>query len=112
MEFLRPSVMDKSHSTLYSISTKSMASSSDSNNNDDDGADSGQCNGTGTGSESMPDRDDRDDDTSSDLSYNECDITLMDDDMPDAKNEAEVMFFQVVEMLRFEEVRQHLCFVI
>lgn len=85
-----------------------MESNSDSNNNDDDGEESCQCNGNGTGSESTPEHDDRDDDTSSDLSYNECDITLMDDDMTDAKNEAEMMFFQVVEMLRFEEVCQYI----
>lgn len=90
MQFMRQPI-EKSHSTLYSTSTKSMVSTSDSNNNDDD-EDAGVS----------LDRSAADDD-SSELSYNECDITLMDDDMCDAKNEAELMFFQVVEMLRYEQ---------
>lgn len=121
MLFVRSRNINKSHSTLCSMSSKSRVSSScDSNNNDDDdGADSGQCNGNATESESTSsdrranDRrhsekstgDDIVDDSSSDLSYNECDITLIDDEeMCDAKNEAELMFFQVVETLRSEEV--------
>lgn len=45
-------------------------------------------------------------DTDSELSYNECDITLVDDvEMikTDPKNEAEMMFRQVMEVLRFEQ---------
>ncbi len=45
-------------------------------------------------------------DTESELSYNECDITLVDDmEMikMDPKNEAEMMFQQVMEVLRFEQ---------
>lgn len=50
-------------------------------------------------------------DAASDLSYSKSernswctpDVTLIDDDMCDAKNEAEFMFFQVVEMLRCEQ---------
>lgn len=98
--------MDKSHSTLFSISTRSMASGSDSNDNnedEDDGSDSGRCNG----SETRPGLAEYNGDSTSEISYNECDITLMDEDMHEAKNEAELMFFQVVEMLRFEEVCQY-----
>lgn len=117
MEFMRapqPSI-DKSHSTLYSMSTNTMVSggssnsgstrtqttlTSDSNNNvddEDDGIESlnrsgGECVNIG------------DVDSESEFSFNECDITLIDDDMCDAKNDGEIMFLQVVEMLRFEEV--------
>ncbi len=66
--------MEKSQSTLYtSTSTKSMVSD--------------------------------DVDSDSDMSLNECDMTLVADDdyILDPKNEAEIMFYQVVEMLRFEE---------
>lgn len=45
-------------------------------------------------------------DSDSDLSYNECDMTLVDDDditKCDPTNEAEMMFLQVVEMLRYEQ---------
>lgn len=130
MQFLSPIV--KSQSTLYSVSTKSFNTTSDSNTGDDDETDelhlnhrhlhhmkcsstvriidnSDNCNGD-------KHRDNRDqrmfsddcDEDDSDLSYNECDITLMDDDLCDAKNEAEIMFFQVVEMLRYE---QEVCFI-
>lgn len=46
-----------------------------------------------------------DDDSDSDLSLNECDMTLVDDHdlVCDPKNEAEMMFYQVVEMLRYEQ---------
>lgn len=108
MQFMRPTI-DKAHSTL-SMSMKSTVSTSDSNNNDDD-VDSGRSAdaptvslGTESGrhsSESSLEL--HQDDSSSDLSYNECDITLIDHDMNDAKNEAELMFFQVVEMLRCEQ---------
>lgn len=51
--------------------------------------------------------DDEDDESDSDLSFNECgDITLLVDDgdmICDPKNEAEMMFLQVVEMLRYEQ---------
>lgn len=49
---------------------------------------------------------DDDDDSDSDISLNECcDMTLVDDDDfgYDPKNEAEMMFLQVVEMLRDEQ---------
>lgn len=105
---MRPTI-DKAHSTL-SMSMKSTISSSDSNNNDDD-VDSGRSADAPTvslgtesgrhGSESSLEL--HRDDSSSDLSYNECDITLIDHEMCDAKNEAEIMFFQVVEMLRCEQ---------
>ena len=79
MQLMSP--IEKSQSTLYSsVSTKSMISSDYHNNCDPDS------------------------DTDSDLSYNECDVTFVDDDScPDAKNEAEMMFFKVVEMLRYEQ---------
>lgn len=149
MQFMSP--MEKSQSTLYSVSTKSTFSSStasDSNTGDDDETDeltdghlqhphqhmhNGhlRCNGNGNRKAAISDRQivlnlksdssfenddnksdvkhlsDDCDDNDSDLSYNECDITLMDDDLCDAKNEAELMFFQVVEILRYE---QEVCF--
>lgn len=79
------SSIEKSQSTLYSISTKSMISS-DYNN---DGAD-------------------KSDDSDSDLSYSEGDVTLMDDDLCDATNEAEKMFRQIVEYLRYEQEVCHI----
>ncbi|KAJ6635999.1 Dystrophin, isoform E [Pseudolycoriella hygida] len=73
MQILSP--IEKSQSTLYTstTSTKSMVS--------------------------------EDVDSDSDMSLNECDMTLVADDdyVLDPKNEAEIMFYQVVEMLRFEE---------
>lgn len=45
-------------------------------------------------------------DTESEFSYNECDITLVDDIdtiKSDPKNEAEMMFLQVMEVLRYEQ---------
>lgn len=66
--------------------------SSDSNNNVND------------------DDDDEHDESSSEFSFNECDITLIDDDdlFCDAKNDGELLYCQVVEMLRFEvEVCAH-----
>lgn len=115
MQFMRPSTIDKAHSTL-SMSMKSTISTSDSNNNDDD-VDSGRSadaptvslcteSGRNDSESSLRSHEDDDndvDDSSSDLSYNECDITLIDHDMCDGKNEAEIMFFQVVEMLRCEQ---------
>lgn len=108
MQFMRPSI-DKSHSML-SMSMKSTASTNDSNNNDDD-VDSGRsadaptvslCTESGRNDgESLLGS--HEDDSSSEFSYNECDITLIDHDMCDSKNEAEIMFFQVVEMLRCEQ---------
>lgn len=75
--------IEKSQSTLYSISTKSMISSSDYNNDCDD--------------------DNNNSDSDADLSYSEGDVTLMDEDASDATNEAEKMFFQIVEILRYEQ---------
>lgn len=98
MQFMRiPVTMDKTQSTLYSVSTNTMISgssgssrtrtvnSSDSNNNVDDD-------------------DENDDGSSSDLSYNECDITLIDDEdiHCEGKTDGELLYCQVVEMLRFE----------
>lgn len=144
MQFMSP--VEKSQSTLYSVSTKSFSTTSDSNTGDDDETDelhssplhrpkcngtagvrtidtnSDSCNGNQYGDsrdkrrfngdcvdEDVKNGDNGNDhhDSDSDLSYNECDITLMDDDLCDAKNEAEMMFFQVVEMLRYE---QEVCF--
>lgn len=98
MQFMRtPVTMDKTQSTLYStVSSNTMISgssgssrtrtvtSSDSNNNVDD--------------------DDENDGSSSDLSYNECDITLIDDEdiHCEGKTDGELLYCQVVEMLRFE----------
>lgn len=88
--------MDQSQSTLYSMSTYLSGStdsgrtrtmeSSDSNNNVNDNDD------------------EHDDDSSSEFSFNECDITLIDDDdiLCDAKTDGELLYCQVVEMLRFE----------
>lgn len=49
--------------------------------------------------------DDDNDSYTDTLSYNECDITLVGDDNLNCvpKNEAEMMFMQVVEILRFEQ---------
>lgn len=77
MQLLSP--IENSHSTLCSTSTtKSVISDLDDNENDD---------------------------SDSDLSLNECDMTLVDDDdlCCAPKNDAEMMFFQVVEILRFEQ---------
>lgn len=81
--------IEKSQSTLYSISTKSMISSCDYNNDCDDDVDDNNC------------------DSDADLSYSEGDVTFMDEDASDATNEAEKMFFQIVEILRYE---QEVCF--
>lgn len=111
-----PATIDKSQSTLCSMSTSTMVSgsstnsgssrtrttaTSDTNNNvddDDDGIESLNrstvcVNGDG-----------ENDGNSSECSYNECDITLIDDDdiFCDAKNDGELLYCQVVEMLRFE----------
>lgn len=116
MRFLRPPVtIDKSQSTLYSMSTSTMVSGSSSSN--------GSTNQTRTTANSdtnnnMDDEDDGieslnrstvcvngdDDGSSSECSYNECDITLIDDDdlFCDAKTDGEMLYCQVVEMLRFE----------
>lgn len=131
MRFLRPPAtpIDKSQTTLYSVSSSTMVSgsgggggsssnrtqttatnSSDSNNNlddEDDGIESlnRSMNGCG-GSGGSDERDtasslDDDDDNGS---YNECDITLIDDDdiLCDAKTDGEMLYCQVVELLRFE----------
>lgn len=47
-------------------------------------------------------------DYDSDYSVNDCDVTLVDaDDMYDPKNEAERMFYEIMEVLRYEqEVRK------
>lgn len=82
MELMSPAI-EKSQTTLYSISTKSMISTSDYTQNDGCYAD--------------------DSDSSDDLSYSEGDVTLMDEDISDATNEAEKMFFQIVEILRDEQ---------
>lgn len=127
MRFLRPPAtpIDKSQTTLYSLSSSTMVSgggsssnrtqttatsSSDSNNNlddEDDGIESlnRSMNGCG-GSGGSGGSDERDMASSSDDdgSYNECDITLIDDDdiLCDAKTDGEMLYCQVVELLRFE----------
>lgn len=132
MRFLRPPAtpIDKSQTTLYSVSSSTMVngngsggstsnrtqttptSSSDSNNNlddEDDGIDSlnRSMNGCGSGSGGSDERDTAsslDDDDDDNGSYNECDITLIDDDdiLCDAKTDGEMLYCQVVELLRFE----------
>ena len=131
MRFLRPSAtpIDKSQATLYSLSSSTMVSggggsgssssrtqttatsSSDSNNNvddDDDGIESlnrsmNGCGGSGGSDERDMASLSSDDDDGGD-SYNECDITLIDDDdsLCDAKTDGEMLYCQVVELLRFE----------
>jgi hypothetical protein len=74
------STVEKSHSTLCSNTSVSAVGSS---NNDYYNSDS-----------------------ESEFSYNECDVTLVDDlenEKHDPKNDAEKMFFQVMEVLRFEQ---------
>lgn len=81
MQLLSP--IENSHSTLCStLSTKSAVIDLNDNDNEND-----------------------DNDSDSDLSLNECDMTLVDDDdlCCAPKNDAEMMFFQVVEILRFEQ---------
>lgn len=83
MKLLSP--IEKSQTTLYNTSTISTNKSLNSGG--------------------MVGEDD-DDDSDSDISLNECcDMTLVDDDDfgYDPKNEAEMMFLQVVEMLRDEQ---------
>ena len=44
------------------------------------------------------------DDDDSDYSVNDCDVTLMDaDDIYNPKNEAERMFYEIMEVLRYEQ---------
>lgn len=113
-----PATIDKSQSTLYSMSTSTMVSgssstnsgssrtqttaTSDSNNNvddEDDGIDS-----LNRSSTVCDNGDEEHDGSSSEYSYNECDITLIDDDdlFCEAKTDGEMLYCQVVEMLRFE----------
>lgn len=111
-----PAVIDKSHTTLYSMSTSTMVSgsssnsgsngtrttaTSDSNNNVDDDDDGIESLNRST---VCVNGDDEHDGSSSECSYNECDITLIDDDdiFCDAKTDGEMLYCQVVEMLRFE----------
>lgn len=129
MRFLRPPAtpIDKSRTTLYSVSSSTMVngsggsssnrtqtpatSSSDSNNNlddEDDGIESlnrsmNGCGGSG-GSDERDTVSSLDDDDDDNGSYNECDITLIDDDdiLCDAKTDGEMLYCQVVELLRFE----------
>lgn len=115
MLFLRsPATIDKPHSTLCSMSTSTMVSSadtsscrtgntitSDSNNNvqdDDDGIESLNR------STICVNEDEQNDESSSEYSYNECDITLIDDDniFCEAKTDGEMLYCEIVEMLRFE----------
>lgn len=102
------SPIEKSHSTLYSISTKSMIS-------DSGGGGDGECGGDYHNSDGNDDYDDDGDavdnrsDTRSvnsdfELTYCEGDVTLMDEDFSgDATNDAEKMFLQIVEILRDEQ---------
>lgn len=102
MHLLSP--MEKSQSTLYSTSTISVNNNSSSTNSGDydrtnniNNVNNNDINNINTNSIS--------DDSDSDLSLNECDVTFVDDDDINCtpKNEAEMMFYQVVEMLRFEQ---------
>lgn len=117
-----PATIDKSQSTLYSMSTSTMVSgsstnsgssrtrttaTSDSNNNVDDEDDGIESLNRSTVCDNG---DDEHDGSSSEYSYNECDITLIDDDdiFCEAKTDGEMLYCQVVEMLRFEvEVGWH-----
>lgn len=117
MRFLRPpATIDKSQSTLCSMSTGTMVSgsssnssshrtqttaTSDSNNNVDDEDDGIESLNRST---VCVNGDDVHDGSSSECSYNECDITLIDDNdmFCDAKTDGEMLYCQVVEMLRFE----------
>lgn len=90
MKLLSP--IEKSHTTLYTSTMSTNKSMISGNVDDDEDEDDG-----GGGSDSS---------SSDGSSLNEClDMTLVDDnDMDyDPKNEAEMMFFQVVEMLRTEQ---------
>lgn len=98
MQFLRSgATMDKSQSTLYSMSTYLSGSTNSSRTRTMDSSDSNN-------NVSDDDDDDEHDESSSEFSFNECDITLIDDDdlFCDAKNDGELLYCQVVEMLRFE----------
>lgn len=90
MKFKSP--MDKSDSTL--CSSNSMISSS---RNSSSQASNGGQNGDHSNIS----------DSDSELEYSECDITLVDDEdmnkSGNPKNEAEQMFLQVMEVLRFEQ---------
>lgn len=117
MRFMRPPVpINKSHTTLCSMSTSTMVSgsstnsgssrtrttvTSDSNNNLDDDDDGIASLNRST---VCVNGDVENDGSSSECSYNECDITLIDDDdiFCEAKTEGEMLYCQVVEMLRFE----------
>lgn len=113
MQFLRPPDIDKSQSTLYSMSTSTMFSgnrtshqtrttaTSDSNNNVDDEDDGIE---PSNGSAVCVDGNSEHDGSSSECSYNERDITLIDDDdiFCEAKTDGEMLYCQIVEMLRFE----------
>lgn len=85
MQLITP--MEKSHSTL--CSTSSMVSSS--NNSGQNGDQSNLSSNIS--------------DTDSELSYTDCDVTLVDDvDYKcDPSNDAEKMLFQVMEVLRYEQ---------
>lgn len=96
MQFMRSgATMDKSQSTLYSMSTYLSGSSNSSRTRTMNSSDSNN---------NVDDDDDDNDESSSEFSFNECDITLIDDDdiLCDAKNDGELLYSQVVEMLRFE----------
>lgn len=105
MKLLSP--IEKSHTTLYTSTMSTNKSRISGNVDDDEDDDDGV--GGGGGSSGIEPSNDSDASSSSDgsSSLNECcDMTLVDDnDMMDydPKNEAEMMFFQVVEMLRNEQ---------
>lgn len=111
-----PATIGKSQTTLYSMSSSTMVSgsscnsgsngtrttaTSDSNNNVDDVDDGIESLNRST---ICVNGDDEHDGSSSECSYNECDITLIDDNdiFCDAKTDGEMLYCQVVEMLRFE----------
>lgn len=89
MKFLSP--IEKSNSTLASTTSVLSGSQGSSSANTSNGQNGDHSNIS---------------DTDSELSFNECDITLVDDletIKSDPKNEAEMMFLQVMEVLRFEQ---------
>lgn len=110
MKLLSP--IEKSHTTLYTSTMSTNKSRISGNVDDDEDDDDGVGGGGGGGGGSSGIEPSNDSDASSSSSdgsssLNECcDMTLVDDnDMMDydPKNEAEMMFFQVVEMLRSEQ---------
>lgn len=115
MRFMRPpATIDKSRTTLCSMSSNTMVSGSSTNS----GSSRTRTTATSDSNNNLDDEDDGieslnrstacvngdDDGSSSEFSFNECDITLIDDEdiLCEAKTDGEMLYCQVVEMLRFE----------